>query len=255
MKKHITVLLAVALAFGAMPLLAEVRPAPYVIVHYDTIDPAQSEAWSENNKAWVEVFQKAKAGKDYHWRAYQNGFTFAWVSDMPNFGYLDDSEARDKALNEMLGEGVLDRLEAGTAPAIVGHHSEIWKFEPDLSYWPQDFDASKMTAIKVSIDTVRPGKGETFQELVKEAAAAMRKTNAEVNWFAYSIPFGMGSYVFVSWAADNAALHSAPNMRELLTSSLGAEKAQAMYSSWLKHVTNREETSWSVRKDLAYVSD
>ena len=254
-KKQVSAVLAIALALAALPALAEIRPAPYIVVHYDTIDPAQTKEWNEVQKEWAEAFRKAKAGKDHQWRAYQSNFTYAWVSDMPNFSYLDDGEARDKAANDLVGEGVMERLQAGSNPAILKHYTEIWKFEPDLSYWQESLDPSKMNAIRVRVDTIRPGKGETFQKLVKDVVAAMKKINAEVNYFAYSIPFGKGSYAFVSWGANEAALHSGPSTRELLSKALGEEESQAMFSSWLTHVTSTESSDWSIRKDLAYVSD
>ena len=255
MNKHVSAVLAIALALAALPALAEIRPAPYIIVHYDTIDPAQTQEWNEVQREWAEVFRKAKAGKDHYWRAYQSNFTYVWVSDMQSFGFLDGGEARDKAVSALVGEGVMERLEAGSAPAIREHYTEIWKFEPDLSYWQESLDPSTMNAIRVRIDTVRPGKGETFNKLVGDVVAAMKKINAEVNWFAYSIPFGKGSYAFVSWGANEAALHSGPGTRELLSKALGEEEAQAMFSSWLEHVSSTESQDWSIRKDLAYVSD
>ena len=255
MKKHVSVVLAIALALAALPALAEIRPAPYIVVHYDTIDPAQTQEWNAVQKEWAEAFRKAKAGKDHYWPAYQSNLTYTWVSDMPSFGYLDGGEARDKAASELVGEGVMERLQAGTAPAILEHYTEIWKFEPELSYWPEGLDPSKMNAIRVRVDTIRPGKGETFEKLVKDVVAAMKKINAEVNFFAYSIPFGKGSYAFVNWGTNEAALHSGPSTRELLSKALGEEKSQAMYSNWLKHVTSTESSDWLIRKDLAYASD
>jgi hypothetical protein len=252
-KKFLIPLCVVALA--ATALVAQPEPAPYITLHQDTIDPAQLEAFEKNNKEWVEIFQKAKAGKDYYWRAYQSGFTYTWVSDMPNFAYLDASEAREEALNEILGEGTLEKLMAENAPPIIEHHTEIWKFQPELSYWPEDFDASKMNAINVSIDSIKPGKGEDFRGLVKEAVGAMKKIEADANWFAYSVPFGKGSYAFVSWGEDRAALHGGPDMGKLLTEALGAEGSQEMWVRWLDAVASTEDRDWRVRRDLAYLSD
>jgi len=253
--KHVSAVLAIALALAAFPALAEIRPAPYITLHFDSIDPAQTQEWNKVQREWAEVFRKAKVGQDHYWRAYQSYFTYAWVSDMPSFGFLDGSEARDKAASELVGEGMMEHLEAGSSPAIREHYTEIWKFEPDMSYWQESLDPSTMNAIRVRIDTVRPGKGQTFKELVGDVVAAMKKINAEVNWFAYSIPFGKGSYAFVSWGTSEAALHGGPSTRELLSKALGEEESQAMFSSWLKHVSSTQSQDWSIRKDLAYTSD
>jgi hypothetical protein len=252
MKKLLMATCAVALAASA--LTAQPQPAPYILVHQDTIDPAQLQAFEENNKEWVEAFKAAGADAEYSWRAYQDGFTYAWVSDMPNFAYLDDGEAREKAIDEMLGEGTMEKLMAGNTPPIIEHYTEIWKFEPDLSYWPEGFDVSKMNAINVSTDSIKPGTGADFREMVKEVIAAMKKLEADVNWFAYSVPFGKGSYAFVSWAEDRAALHGGPDMGDLLTEALGSEGAQGMYARWLDAMSATENKDWRARRDLSYVA-
>jgi len=254
-KSFIITSLAVAIVLMASVLPAQVDPAPYITIHYDRIDPAQTSGWVENGKAWVKAFQEAKAGEEHYWRGYQSGFTYAWVSDMPNYGYMDDSEARNKALNEKLGEGTMDELEAGGQAAIVEHYNEIWKYQADMSYFPEGFSPAGMKAANVSIDSIKPGKGGDFRELVKEAVAAMKTIEAPVNFFAYSIPFGKGSYGFVSWAEDRAALHGGPDFGELLAEALGPEAAQGLFKRYLASVSATEETDWRARPDLSYVSD
>ena len=255
MKRLTVTSLATACLLVAAALPAQIEPAPFVTVHYDTIDPAQSDAWNENNKEWVEAFQKAKAGEEHYWRAYQSGFTYAWVSDLPNYAYLDDNQARQKALGEKLGEGKMEELMAGGSAPIIEHHTEIWKFEPDLSYWPENLDLSAMNAINVSVDSVKPDKGEDFRALVKDAVAAMKKIEADVNWFAYSIPFGRGSYAFVTWGENRAALHGGPEMGKLLNEAVGSEATEGMFDQWLSSVASTQDRDWRVRRDLAYVSD
>lgn len=254
-KSFVIASLAVAIVLTATVLPAQIEPAPYITIHYDVIDPAHTSDWVENGKAWVKAFQEAKAGEEFYWRGYSSGFTYAWVSDMPNYAYMDESSARNKALDEKLGEDTMDELEAGGNAAIVEHYNEIWKYQADMSYIPEGFSPAGMTAINVSVDSVKPGKGEDFRELVKEAVAAMKKVEAPINWFAYSVPFGKGSYAFVTWAEDRAALHGGPDMGDLLGEALGSEGAKALYARYLAVVSATEDTDWRARPDLSYVSD
>jgi hypothetical protein len=254
-KSLVTTGLALAIVLAATALPAQVDPAPYITVHYDRIDPAHAEAWIENNKAWVKAFQEAKAGEEFYWRGYQSGFTYAWVSDMPNYAFMDDNEAREKALNEKLGEGKMDELMAGGSGAILEHHNEIWKYQADMSYIPEGFSPAGMNSINVSIDRIKPSMGKEFGELLKDVVAAMKKIEAPINWFAYHIPFGEGDYAFVSWAEDRAALHGGPDFGELLTEALGQEGSKEIFSRYLKCASTSEERDWKVRPDLSYVSD
>ena len=228
MRQSPIAMILAALVLVSAALAAQVEPAPYITIHYDRIDPAHMSAWEENNKQWVEAFSAAGIGAEMSWRAYQSGFTYAWVSDMPDYAFLDGQEARQKMLQEKLGEGKLAELEAGAAGAIVEHSNEIWKYQSEMSYMPEGFSLAEMAAINVGVVDVKPGMGEKYRALVKEAIEALAKIEAPVNFFGYSTPYGEGSYAFVSWAKDRAALHSGPDMGELLTEAVGAETTQEM---------------------------
>ena len=256
MKKKSLVTLILGVAFLVAALLpAQMEPAPYVTIHYDRINPEQMMAWEENGKDWVEAFSAAKAGSDNYWNGYQSGFTYAWVSEMPNYAYLDDTDAREKMLVEKLGEGKLEELEAGAEGAVVEHHNEIWKYQADLTYAPEGFSNEGMGAVNVTTVTVKPSKGEEYRGLVKEVVAALAKSKAPINFFGYSLPYSKGSYAFVTWAKDRAALHSGPEMRALLTEALGAEKTDQMYADYLKCVADVDERDWRHRPSLSYMSD
>jgi hypothetical protein len=253
MRQSPIAMILAALVLVSAALAAQVEPAPYITIHYDRIDPAHMSAWEENNKQWVEAFSAAGIGAEMSWRGYQSGFTYAWVSDMPDYAFLDGQEARQKMLQEKLGEGKLAELEAGAAGAIVEHSNEIWKYQSEMSYMPEGFSLAEMAAINVGVVDVKPGMGEKYRALVKEAIEALAKVEAPINFFGYSTPYGEGSYAFVSWAKDRAALHSGPDMGELLTEAVGAEKTQEMYGRYMECVAGEEERDWRVRPDISYL--
>lgn len=252
--KTLVATLALALLLAPSAALAQVEPAPFILVHYDRIDPAMTAAYEANSKEWVEAFTAAGIAEEYNWRGYQNSFTYAWVSDMPEYAWLDGTEERWAKAGEMLGEGKLEALEAGASKAILEHYTEIWKYESELSYQPPGFDPSGMNAVNVSIDYVKPGQGEAFRAVVKDAITAMKKIEAPINFFAYSIPFGQGSYAFVSWAKDRGALHSGPDIGELLAESIGSEESQKLYQRYLTSAHGTEDHDWRARHDLSYLA-
>lgn len=251
-KSRISLTLAVVV-LAAVAASAQVEPAPYVVIHQDTIDPAHVKAWEQNAKDWAEAFGAAGLGADMGWRAYRSGFTYAWVSDMPDFAYLDGQEERNKKLAEMLGEGKLEELDAAGAPAVLEHYNEIWKYDAEMTYMPEGFDLAEMKAISVATHTVKATMGKEYREMVKDVIAALEKIDAPVNWFGYSKPFGAGSYAYVSWAKDRASLHSGPDMGELLTQALGAEKSAEIFGRYVNCIAAEEDRDWSVRRDLAYL--
>ncbi|MDH3743781.1 MAG: hypothetical protein OES47_01620 [Acidobacteriota bacterium] len=256
MKKKSLVTMTLGAAFLMAAFLpAQMEPAPYITIHYDRIDPAQSAAFEQNNKDWVEAFSAAKAGADFHWRGYQSGFTYAWVSDLPSYAFLDGNDAREKMLNEKMGEGKLEALEGGARGAIIEHHNEIWKHEPDLTYQPEGFSPEGMGAVEVTTVDIKPSMNKEYRELVKEAIAALKKIEAPINFLGNSTPYGEGSYTYVSWGKDRASLHSAPGMGKLLAEAVGEEKAQEMFAHYMNCVSNVAERDWRVRDDISYISD
>ncbi len=253
LRTRITMALA-CLVLMAGTLAGQAEPAPYITIHYDRIDPAQMADWEANSKQWVEAFGEAKVGKEFNWQAYQSGFSYAWVGDMPNFAFLDQREAQNEMLAEKVGAEKMAALEAGAAGAVVEHYNEIWKYEPGMSYLPADFSPAGMGAISVAVVDVKSAMGKEYRELVEEAIAALKTIEAPVNFFAYSTPFGKGSYAFVSFGEDRAALHSGPEMGGLLTEAVGAEKAEEMFGRYMNCVAAEEERDWRVRPDLSYAA-
>lgn len=253
MRRHLIPLILAALVLAAVGASAQVEPAPYLTIHYDRIDPAHMQAWEQNGKDWVEAFAAAGVDAEMGWRAYTSNFGYAWVSDMPNYAFLDGQQARNEKLEKMLGEGKLDELSEGGSPAIVEHYNEIWKYQPEMSYIPAGFDPAGMGAITVATVSVKPGMGEEYRELVKQVVAAFQKSEAPANWFAYSTPFGAGSYAYVIWGKDRADLHSGPDMGDMLTEAMGAEKSAEMFSNYVKHIDGEETRDWMVRPDLSYM--
>jgi hypothetical protein len=252
MRTRTIAVLAAGCALLAGVAGAQQAPAPYITVHFDTIDPAGLMEYEANNKKWVEVFDEAGVGAEYGWRAYDSGFTYAWVSDLPNFAYLDGNEAREKALQELVGKEKLDALYAGDAP-ITSHYTEIWKFEPELSYMVEGYDPMTAAAINVEYHHVRPSNREDYRGLVKEAIAAIGKVKAPTSFVAYTVSFGKPGFVYVTFGESRGALHSGKQMGELLNEALGEEASRELQGRWLDVVSGVEERDWRVRSELAYV--
>ena len=251
-KSRLAMMMVGLALLSASILPAQMEISPYLTVHYDEIRPEQSNAYEANGKAWVDAFEAAGIGPEYGWDGYNADFTYAWVSDMPNWAYLDTAEARQKSVVDTLGEEKFAALMEGANSAVARHHTEVLKFEPEMSYMPEGFNPMGMGAINVGTQYVKPARSAAFQAMVKEVVAAMKKVEAPIHFLTYSVAFGEGSYAFVSWGEDRAALHAGPQMGALLAQALGPEEAQAMFQNWTETIDKVVDKDWRVRPDLTY---
>ncbi len=249
--RRIFMLATLSIALCATVAVAQIEFAPYVTVHYDVVDPGDSQQYEQNAKDWVKAFADAEAGADWTWVGYQNGFTYGWVSPMPNFAYLDAAEDREKAMVAMLGEESATKLMSGMG-LVQRHHTELLKYEPDLSYLPEGFTLDGMHAVNVTVHTVAPGKAKDYRAMVADVVAALGSVDAPVNFLGHSVTFGQGSFAYVTWAESRAALHGGPEMGELLAEAVGPEKAQELYGRFLDTVDEISEQDWRIRGDLSF---
>ena len=150
-------------------------------------------------------------------------------------------EAAGLSGDEIVGEVHEERLVADRRPSAQHSVTE-----------PEGFALAEMKAITVATHTVKAGKGKEYFEMVKEVIAALESIEAPVNWLGYSTPFGAGSYAYVSWGKDRASLHSGPEMGELLTQAVGAEKSAELFARYADCIAAQEEQDWRGRNDLAY---
>lgn len=229
------------------------EPAPpgYSIIHFEHVGPANSTAFQENAKAWVAAFKEAGLGEEYSWRAYSGpNFTYAYVSDLPNYAYLDSGDERDKAVEEAIGEEKMAEL----IGAIVGnsHYSELTKRLPKLSYVPEG-GIGKFGFVRLGRHHVKPGMGEKFRKLAAKVAEARKQVGSSMPVLASRVEFGRGNFQFVTLAENEDAFHAAPSTGAILNEAFGAEKAQAMFDEWRDCITDYETSDWWLMPDLSYM--
>jgi hypothetical protein len=236
---------------GALALAPAVAAqAPYISVHIDEIEPANSTAYEANGREWVAAFTEAGLGADQGWRGYTSDFTYAWVADMPNYAYMDGERERFAAAAAAVGEEKMAALEAGGSSR--SHYTEVWKFEPEMSYLPEGPPTSGMTYINVGTHHVKPGMDDEYKAVVKDVVAALTKIKADAAFAGYSIALGRGSYAYVSWGADRGALHSGPEMGAMLVEALGPEGSREIWDRWTRCINGTEERDWAIRPELSF---
>ncbi len=255
-----TLVALAALALLAAPQTAtaeshEEAPAapPLFMVHFDQVNPSKVMEYEANGKQWVEAFKAAKMGPEWTWYAYSNAsFVYGYVFPVPNYGFLDGQDAREKAMAAALGEEKMAEL-MKVGEYIDSHYSEMLKAVPELSYQPADSIVTQAGFARVGVHSVKPGMTERFKEMAKRVVADFAKAGAKLGFNAYSVEFGEGSYAFVTFADSAAQFYSQPGTGEILAKAESPEAAQEIYQEWRDCITAYDTQDWAVRADLSYV--
>lgn len=252
---HVVAAAAIAcLTVFSLPAVAdshEEGPPPYSIIHFDDVGPGNATEYEQNAKEWVAAFAEAKAGVEWAWRTYSGpNFQYAFVTDVPNYAYLDGDEARWAKLSEVIGAEKIERLSAGGGSN--GHSHEMVKRLPELSYMPKD-GMGDYGFVRLSRHTVKSGMGEQFKAAVGKAMEATRKAGGPMAVLVSEVRFGTGNYQFVTVAKDAASFYAAPGMGQVLAQAYGPEKAQELFDEWRGCISNYETSDWQFRPDLSYM--
>ena len=245
----------VCLTFFSQATLAdsneEVAAPAYTMIHWDDVGPGQTAAYEENAKAWVAAFKEAGAGAEWEWRTYAGpNFTYVFLTDVPNYAYLDGDDERWAAMVETIGA---DKIKALSVPGTSdSHRHELVKELPDLGYMPEG-GPGELKFVRLGQHTVKPGMNDSFKELAAKVQAARKKVGSSMAIFASEVQFGDSSFHFVTLAEDAAAYYAAPSVGALLTEAYGAEEAGALFDEWRNCITDYETSDWQFRPDLSFM--
>lgn len=255
--RTVGVALAAAVLFSVVPgaVFAEhhekMAPA-YSVIHYDDVGPANTEAYEENAKAWVAAFKKAGMGEEWSWRTYSGpNFNYAFLTDAPNYAFLDGADARSAAMVEAIGKETVDELSADGGGSS-GHRHELTKKLPDLDYTPEG-GVGEVGFVRLGVHSVKPGMGEDFKKLVVKVNEARTKVGASLAVRASQVEFGHGSYQFAVIAKDSATFHAARSVGAMLVEAFGPEEAQAIFDDWRGCITDYETSDWYFEPELSYM--
>lgn len=224
----------------------------YSVIHYDDVGPANSETYEENAKAWVATFKKAGMGEEWSWQTYAGpNFTYAFLTDAPNYAYMDGADARSAAMVEAIGKETVDKLSANGGGSN-GHRHELTKKLPDLDYTPEG-GVGEVGFVRLGVHSVKPGMGEDFKKLVARVNEARKKVGASLAVRASQVEFGHGSYHFAVIAKDAATFHASKGVGAMLVEAFGPEEAQAIFDKWRGCITDYETSDWSFEPELSYM--
>ena len=224
----------------------------YTMIHYEEVGPANVLAYEENSKAWVAAFEEAGAGEEWAWRTYAGpNFNYAFLTDVPNYAYLDGDDERWAAMVEIIGKEKIDALSADGGGA-TGHRHELAKDLPEYDYTPEG-GMGEVGFVHLATHSVKPGMGKQYKALLTKVTAARNKVGGGLAVRAYHIEFGHGSYQFAILAKDAATFYSAMSVGATLREAYGPEEAKAIFDQWRDSITDYETSDWRFMPELSYM--
>ncbi len=184
----------------------EAAAPTYTMIHYEEVGPANAPAYEENSKAWVTAFEEAEMGAEWAWRTYSGpNFNYAFLTDVPNYAYLDGADAREAAMVEALGKEKMDALLADGG-GTTGHRHELTKDLPEYDYTPEG-GMGEVGFVHLATHSVKPGMGEQYRALVAKVIEARKQVGGGMAIRVSQVQFGHGSYHIATLAKDAATFY------------------------------------------------
>jgi hypothetical protein len=145
------------------------------------------------------------------------GTTFVLETDEPaylslrpfdHYGDLDSAGARQKAIDDAVGEATLSRLDGITHSTLVPpHKNEVWSLQSSLSYAPAGGPTlDSATAGRLVEDEVMPEKDDAYDHAIEREVHALEEAHFPVSRVVYVSAYGTGRYVTLWLAAKSGDL-------------------------------------------------
>jgi hypothetical protein len=167
-----------------------------------------------------------------------------------------DAQARlvDAALAGVDAEDRHRYDDASDALLVPPHRTEIWRFDPTLSYGATDPIAALSAAAwgKMTIEEIDPTPaGEAYGEAWKAIVAALVAQQYPLVRVTFWSRYGTGNLVSFWLAKSQAAFLHAKPVEAVLVDSLGEEKASALFARVRQTVLASDSVDVLPRLDLS----
>lgn len=246
-------LLAAPVALGADS--HEEAPRYAHITHF-RVDPAHADEWGQLVKDWVKAFADAGMESKWNWYVSVDNFDIVMVDFHDNMASFDHGEEMEAEVAAALGAETMAALQEAASQIdfeVVG--TEVAKLRRDLSFDNVEDKEGPPGFLHVGVHTVRPGKSEEFEGLVKKIAGAYEQTGTPRVWDTLEVILGNGSYVVVVFAGSPEGFYAEKQIGEVLTEAYGEEEAGAMYAAWRDSISSYETNHMFPRPELSYIAE
>lgn len=228
---------AAAMSFSAAPAHAQGNAPGYNMILEMEVNPAMS---AEFDEAWKTIRDIADADESYTysdnlivWRNMR-----WWVTPVKDYADAGAVEAARNAVLEAGGKKY-QKAVAALEDAIVSRRTWLTKPEPELSFWPEGFEAGPF--LKVDTFYFRPGALDEVRSII---AGYKALNGAKGSRLGYQISWSdlgaddANAFSIISYAADPVAMAEAEAADNALFE--GDATIEKLNSRWFAVVTHSE---------------
>jgi len=237
---------------AALPMLAQMKPAPVLNIYRETIKGGKAGAHEKTEAEWAAYYRRTKAPGNYVGFTTMSGTPQAWfVTPMASFAQREEN---DKAFEK-------EPLKTGNAALAArdgefrSASQEMWGvYRPDLTYKVEGFNPAKDHYLSVATYRVRIGHEQDFGAAVKTYMAASAKAGIQVPFICYQMVMGAqaGTYMFFTGMPSISTLDGNTDRMKALAEAMGIEKFAAFDRSSADFLISVDTTLLEVKTAMSY---
>ncbi len=239
----------------APALLAQsgaMAPPPLMLFVREEVKPGRGAAHEATEAAWTQALIKGKSADHYLGMSSMTGPSEAWFI----MGYRNyaEWESRQNEFDKspMLKKEV-QKIAQQDGDLLSGTRTFLGAYRQDLSFGP-DVEIGKMRYFRIRIFRIKPGQNKAFEDGVKVALDAYKKSGYPASFAFYEVSAGMGSPSFVvlrpmKSLADMDVLDTAD---KAFQEALGEEGRKTMQKVFAETVNMVENQLFAINPKLSF---
>jgi hypothetical protein len=172
----------------------------------DHVDPKRTAEFESVRRELLAAFATKHVSEGTTFVLETDEPTYLSLRPFEHYAELDAAGARQKEVDDAVGEATIARLDAMTHATLVPpHKNEIWSLEKALSYVPPGGAALDTGAFgRVTFDEVMPEKDDAYDKAIATEVEVLSAARAPFSRIVYVSAYGTGRYVTL-WLALRAA--------------------------------------------------
>ncbi len=244
------------LGLAATALVAQsgpMPPPPLIQIAREELKPGHGAAHAATESSWSRIMRKAKSTDYYLGMSSVTGPSEAWF--LMSYGSYADYEAKQNELDKNpAAKKEIDTISQADGEHLTGVRTILAKYRKELSYGP-DVEIGKMRSFRIRSFRIKQGHWRSFEDGVKAAMAAYKKSEYPASFAFYEVTAGMGSpsYLVLRPLKSLAELDATDAADKAFQEALGEEGQKTMSKVFSEDVNAVENQLFSFNPKLSFV--
>ena len=244
-----------ATAFAAPSASLPAAVAPYAAVHVDHLQDGTLGRFTEARRRWLSVLSRAST-TDGRGLFLQTGDTgFLSMRPLHALGDLDRQPEKARAALAGVDPKDLAAYDAASDALLAPpHRTEIWQYDPSLSYGARDPVASLAGAAwgKMTVEEIDPSPaGADYAKAWAEIRDALTSQSYPLVRVAYWSRYGTGNLVTFWLARSQAEFLETRSVEATVAAALGDEQAATLVARQRRTMRASDSIDVIPRLDLS----